>query len=384
VTILRLTAALWMIGCAGAQDSGLRALQETLVSLRAHGNITPELTVAKHQLRDWIEAQLSSVVHDDDVEPLERRVNDALKDVDAPARPDDQILLGSIGNVRIQQEPGMLVVITGVGIPCQFDQSAYGYKRVDGRWKRVWETEQTDYAPEKYDPRFLTAVHVWQSYGKDQQAGPAYVMALGHSWGCSSNWHNVHYRVWRVDAASKLLLDRSESAWLRRGAFLVGSIKGDGIDEKAPIDVLVEFTQASIDPGVHNREAVRHFRIEGEKVHRIDPVALSPRDFVDEWLTRSWEESSAWSAFPRASIWHEKIKGGEFIDTTKRCRTPDLWQVGLSDEKFKPAFFFLVRWGPPYHFTMVNIADKPWPACTIDDPQADQWRTLFNTQEWRQ
>jgi hypothetical protein len=32
---------------------------------------------------------------------------------------------------------------------------------------------------------------------------------------------------------------------------------------------------------------------------------------------------------------------------------------------------------------MTEISYKPWPRCTQKDPQADEWRTLFSTQEWR-
>lgn len=72
------------------------------------------------------------------------------------------------------------------------------------------------------------------------------------------------------------------------------------------------------------------------------------------------------------------------------CQRPDLWQVGITpaDEKKnfepKPEVYFLVRWRPPYHFTMVGAADKPRADCNQPDPEADEWRTLFSNQEWRQ
>ena len=99
----------------------------------------------------------------------------------------------------------------------------------------------------------------------------------------------MQYRVWRIDSAgSKLLIDEFEEAWLRAETYIVGSIGQNPMEEKAPVDVPVEFTARSIDSGVHNREAVRHYLIDGDRVRRVDPVALSPRDFVDEWLTRGW------------------------------------------------------------------------------------------------
>ena len=49
----------------------------------------------------------------------------------------------------------------------------------------------------------------------------------------------------------------------------------------------------------------------------------------------------------------------------------------------EPRAYFLVRWRPPYHFSMMDIFAKPWPACNEEDREADEWRALFSTQEWR-
>src|SRR6185312_12800072 len=96
-------------------------------------------------------------------------------------------------------------------------------------------------------------------------------------------------------------------AWQRTETYAVGSIVGGQPNDSASVDVLIEFTEASIDAGVHNREAVRHFLINGDQVRRVDPVALSPRDFVDEWLTRDWKESARWSASPALRRWQGRL-----------------------------------------------------------------------------
>ena len=119
----------------------------------------------------------------------------------------------------------MLIVTTGIGIICQSDDSAYGYKRVNGRWQRVCESEQSNDSPEKYAPQHIVEVHFRQAFKDGHQEGPAFVMTLGHHWGCTSSWHPVYYRVWRIDpAVSKMLLDGSDVAWLRAGTYIVSSI----------------------------------------------------------------------------------------------------------------------------------------------------------------
>ena len=397
--LLPLVAAIWMTTAASAQDKQLAALHATLVGLHAaepsyeSNGARPELTLAKHQLRDWIDAQLAPLDNAVDESALADRINHELSAVSVAGAKDDQNLLGSLGEVRISREPGLLITTTRVGILCQYDDSAYAYKFLNGHWQRIWESEQNDYSPKMYAPQHIVAVHVWQRFKDGREEGPPFVLTLGHEWGCASFWHPVHYRVWRVDSSgSILLIDGSEFAYLRAGSFAVGSI-GQDWPPDSPVDVLVEFTVMSIDAGAHSREAIRHFLIAGAQVRRVDPVALGPRDFVDEWLTRGWYESAGWSASPIMQQWHRKLYAdfvaGRFIDATLHCRTPDLWQVTLEphdakkDFEPKPDVYFLVRWRPPYHFTMVNISDKPWPRCTQEDPQADEWRTLFSTQEWR-
>jgi hypothetical protein len=382
---LILLAAL-LAGIAAAQDAQLTAVHATLVELRSQApdpetmGASEKLTVAKHQLRDWI-----------DIKPFAFRINGALKTVSAGGSDDDQNLAGSLAEVRFNEEGGLLIVVTGVGIICQDDESAYAYKKIEKRWRRVWESEQNDYRKGQYNPQLIDAVHIWQKFDAGHADGPPFVMTLGNLWGCGSFWHSVTYRVWRIDTASpKLLIDRTEGAYMRTAAFIIGSI-GQEYDEKS-VDVLIEFTEGNIDVGVHNREAIRHFLIDGDRVARVDPVALSPRDFVDEWLTRPWEESKRWSASPDLKQWFARLqsdRGGSRFDETLHCATPDLWEVTLThygEQKGPAGFpdhFFLVRWRPPYHFTMVDVSTTPWPRCTEKDPDADAWRTLFATQDWR-
>ena len=71
--LIPLVAALWMVAAAYAQDTQVGALHATLVTLHSHAaeatietfGARPELTVAKHQLRDWIDRQalFFEVVH---------------------------------------------------------------------------------------------------------------------------------------------------------------------------------------------------------------------------------------------------------------------------------------------------------------------------------
>jgi len=402
MTSISFALVLCIAGAASSQDTQLAALHDTLSKLSRQGATASgqgrskglDLTPTKHQLRDWIETQLGALKHPGEEEALAYRINNALKPVSVTNEKDWENGLGSLGEVRISNESGILIVITAVGIICGYDQSAYGYKFINGRWQRIWESEQDNYTPDKYTPQHIAAVYVWQTYTNPDAVGPIFIMTLGHCWWCSSAWHPVYYRVWRVDSpGSKLLIDKTEGAYQGNGEYGVGTVAGEWHDENAPVDVLVEFTEGSIDADVHHREAVRHFLIEGDQIRRVDPVALSPRDFVDEWLTRGWDEAATWSESLNLQQWHRRLHSdlvfGTFGNPTMHCQSPDLWQVSLEPHNTEKDFgpkaevYFLVRWRPPYHFTMANISDKPWPNCTKEDRSADERRTLFATQERR-
>jgi hypothetical protein len=398
---MRLIALALVLVCNGwAQiDTRLTALHETLQSLHAQAGVSavnpgggPKLTLAKHQLRDWIESQLGPVEKEGDETRASESINKALEKISVAPSKDDQNLLGSLGDVGLSWESGLLIVITRVGIVCEHDESVYGYKRIDSKWQRVWESEQNNYP--NYTPQHINAVHIWQSYEGGKQSGPAFILTLGNEWGCASAWHRVYYRIWRVDSSgSKGLVDQSGDGYLRGQTYIVGSIVNSPMHFSGPVDAIIEFTQRSVDASVHNREAIRHLIIEEDRVRRVAPVALSPRDFVDEWMTHPWSESQGWSLSPDLSMWHQKLHvdfvGGDFLGDTMHCQTPDLWQVGLEPHDAKrnfepePSVYFLIRWTPPYSFALASISDNPWPRCTHPDREADTWRTLFSTQDWR-
>ncbi len=386
-----------------AEDTHLAALRSSLIAMRgkspgsgAPRAATPQLTVAKHQLRDWVESRLATFTLRSDEGEFERSLNSELRqaklfyaDERAPEQQPspDWTLSGFLGDLTLRRRAGFLILRTDFGIQCGYDQSAYVFSWSGEGWRRVWQTEQNTYTEKEYKPQVLHAVLI-SPYTK---ANDYMVLTLGSESWCWSTWHRVYYRAFRMgpDPQAGPLLEGAELAYLgSREPPIQGSV--------ALNDVLVEFSIHSIDAGVHSREAVRHYRIDQDKVKRIDPLALTPRDFVDEWLTHDWKETAFWSepANRRSMLeWHSRLHkdlvSGRFIHPTMHCpQTPDLWQVGV-DFSDPPTpigaepkgTYFLVRWRPPYEFTMVEVSDHSWPACREEDRKADEHRTLFPVQE---
>jgi hypothetical protein len=391
-----------LLACVPAftADPQIDALSASLLEMRkepakASGTrgATPQLTIAKHQLRDWVESRLPSLTERGDAGELERKLNSELRDAKLfcgegqPQECPDWFLSGFLGNLSLQRRSGFLILQTAVGIECGFDESAYIYSRSPEGWRRIWQTEQTAYKEKEYKPQTIHAVLI-SPYNR----GNDYlVLTLGSESWCASNWHAVYYRLYRMgpDLSASPLLDGG-AGWanVSDDPPIRGSVTAN--------DILVEFTGGSIDTGLLTREMVRHYVIDRDTVSRVAPLALRPRDFVDEWLTADWKESGRWSELENRRAtrdWHTKLHkdfvGEEFTYPTMHCPgTPDLWQVGVefSDPPTPigtapKSTYFLVRWRPPYDFTMVQVSDRPSPACSEEDRKADdEFRTLFPPQ----
>ncbi len=386
---------------ARADDPQLAEIRTMLQQVRAEAaqhsetrGASPEFTTVKHQLRDWIEAQLARLTSDsDELEKTElvTKINDALKEAhllcatEPECSTNEQTSLGFLGDIKIdlRQMDSFLVLQTAIGVECGYDESAYVYAWRNGKWKWIWQSEQNHYTKDEYAVQTLHDVLLSPA---PNGAAPL-ILTLGSAPWCTSNWRNVYYRLWRTyaeDYPPKLLLNGDEIAFLGNHD-IQGSVGRE--------DALIEFAVASKDPGVLSRPVVRHYAVHGNNVERIGPVALSPRDFSEEWVASPWEQSKLWSQTssiaalqPEHDVVLSGVDNGEFAATSHCTDSADLWQVAFTPSgKKKGTSYFLIRWQPPYRFTMVRVSDHASPSCTEEDPAADDtFRTLFPVQDSRE
>ena len=378
----RIVAALIFACCRSmAADLPLDSLKASLLEMRlapidarAPRGATEELTIAKHRLRDWVESRLEGFPQAGNELLFSQKLNIELRSAKlfcSETNCQRDYLNGYLNSLILRRSTGYLIVQTAVGIQCGFDHSAYIYNWSVSGWNRVWQNEQTNYTTVHYTPQKLHAVLI----SPYQEGQAPVVLTLGtHSW-CSSTWHPVYYRLFRLGAelAPRPSLHGSAMAWLGKDDSAVhGRISAE--------DAWIEYTILSIDGGAHNRQAVQHFKITPTKIERIQPVALRPRDFVEEWLQTGWQEAAAWSDTPDLGAQHlalhKPFVGGSYIETTKHCSAA-LWQVGIELGVPPKPFYFVVRWEKSNHFTMMHILNQPMPECHATDPNADEERTLF-------
>jgi hypothetical protein len=231
-----------------------------------------ELTIAKHQLRDWIESRLAGQGQTFDVRAFAETLQTAFRDADLFCNDCNLNYLGYLDDVRLDRQGEFLVVVRAMGISCGYDESAYVYAWNGQRWARVWDHEQNTYTKEGYLPQ---QVHDVQISAADT-SGHRLLMLLGSQTICAGAFKDLYARGWRMDAQNKSQLVLNWTGYGNDGyPPLLGRVLPDG--------VILEFTAGGfIDGDAHT--AVRRFRIDGDTANQVDPIAFRPHDFVVEWL----------------------------------------------------------------------------------------------------
>src|SRR2546421_5307580 len=128
----------------------LATIKSTLMSLRDNYDdhrqtkgAAPELTIAKHQLREWVESQLAIFSQTGDPRDFAQHLRDQVDAAQLYCVDEDQDCfenaLGFLDDIEVTREGEFLIVKTAVGLFCGWDYSAYVYAWRSGKWDRVWE-----------------------------------------------------------------------------------------------------------------------------------------------------------------------------------------------------------------------------------------------------
>ncbi|QWT21319.1 hypothetical protein KPL74_04790 [Bacillus sp. NP157] len=396
----------------------LKTIQQTH-GVNEERDAGPEFTPVKQALLRWVEAQLppSRVTDGPDgtarlLEPAEfsalgARLNQALDAAgltcnaagttndrcrgDSAARETERGYLGEISVAGLDDDR-YLLVITGVGMACGYDESAYLYEQgPDEHWRLLLSIEQDNYGKDDYRPQNFLAIQVSPSNTAwDEPSPPPRVVALGyHPW-CWSNWQSISTRLWRTSRSTATpapLIDREDETLYMGDDFIAAASLGDN-------DLLVQFAGDSIDGVALVRQHVLHYRL-GPKdaVKRIAPVALSPQTFVEEWLAEPWNEASRWLSASADSRRLGKLHAslnrghlfGEFDEAPTRCnKSGSLWQVAFSRDvgDRTEMDYFKVDWQAPYDFRLVAASHERFAGCDVKATIDPASGSLFHSQGW--
>jgi hypothetical protein len=276
---------------------------------------------------------------------------------------------------RPSDDPDKLTVIVGAEIPCGADEVVYLYDYSQGPRRRVLESHGTRDHDES-----LYKVHL----SKLDALGNQLFLTSRLAVQCASSWNGVSYDLFRLSGTAAVpILSGEHTIWF--GSDYPYQVRLD------PGELLMEIRAGSIDGGIHNRAHVLHFKIDGSTVERVDPVALQPQDFVDEWLTRPWSEMesrSSTDASGKMQKWHEFFAGestfGEFQFVQACEAKAGQWQVGIDMQTVKGkelpedlSLYFLVQQSEEHRFKMVDIGFERQAGCPGESRPSLASPTLF-------
>lgn len=376
MNILAVLMALLYQGQAPGPLPGIRTILHTLVvGLDAHRptfGATAVLTTAKHELRDWIESELTGERQEIDTAAFADTLRKGLGEADLLCNDCTVSVnyLGAVDDVRVTRQGDFLIVVTAVGISCGYDESAYAYAWNGQQWRRVWEHEQNIYTAPDYLPQQVHDIEISPA-GTN---GERLLMLLGSQTLCGGAFKNLYARAWQLDTKNAF---KSVLNWTGYGDDGYPPLTGRVL----PGDVLFEYTAGGAIGG-EAHTAVRHFKIEQDAAVQVDPIAGRPHDFVLEWLAAPWEESRTRSESAALETAYTQLRrpdaAGDFPDSTLRCTGgQDLWQVATNLYE-RPKRYFRVRWQNPLKFTMTGISETPYPDCTVRDARGEAYPDLLS------
>jgi hypothetical protein len=172
------------------------------------------------------------------------------------------------------------------------------------------------------------------------------------------------YSVYRLDPrhrASELLLTDAVG-------FRLSPSGGTEFVPK-PDELVIESAYFGVDPMSHlARTRIYRYSFR-QGVQRLDPVALQPQDFAEEWLTRPWCEMQSRSA-GETKDWHERRHGDFYFahnSAVVRCSArPGRWLIALDIDRSGKGLpdplrtWFLVRDLGNHHYDMETVsASRP-------------------------
>jgi hypothetical protein len=319
------------------------------------------MTNAKHDLRELAREVLKSQPGDGPViAPAVRNAMIAALEkegiaIGAESTAEQYGNVSSIDVVAPQGHSDLLAVVVALSIPCGSDSALFLFRH-DSAWRLIYERQEDDY-------ELISGAlgsFAWKVSPPDAEGRFLVVTSSISPW-CSSAWQRLRYQVDRIERG------REEAILVDSGDFT--SYEWDVELDATADSYSIHFNGSSLDSGITVRSYRLHYVLDGDQPVRVDPIADSPRDFVEEWLSMSGETAARWGAVDPETL---AERHGAFIEfgPTGRC-SENVWQVRLDhfdegdSEEVASTYFIVTESNGAYR--MREIAYEPRDDCPASD-----------------
>lgn len=204
---------------------------------------------------------------------------------------------------RVEAHPDMLAVVATLAIKCGSDSMLILYRRTPSGWRETMVRRSEPYSEVRGgwgDLRFAVS--------PSDPAGNWFVATVSTTPWCTSAWQGMPYALARPGPAP----DRPEVFFRGKNTIYLGN-ESDLLLKAEQGAFEIRHDGGILDPDIIIRRHVRRYAVAGGSVRRVQPVAESVRDFVDEWIDSSWEEAKDWSASgPALAAGHSGIRAARY------------------------------------------------------------------------
>jgi hypothetical protein len=286
---------------------------------------------------------------------LERAMNATLHQAGALDACESQY--GSLSEPKVTSPAADLVaVVTDLSIPCGEDTSLFLFRHDADGWHLVLDREKNDYA----EVSGAAGSFEFRVSPPDEHGSRLVAAADIAPW-CTSNWHSLRWDLFRINPGwrdPEAVAAGTESIYVQ-----------DDIDMSVTPDTFsLNYVGSSIDMGRVMRDYHRHYRITaGNRLERIEPIAGSPFEFVEEWLLTQYGTDDG----PLGEFHH-----------AAHC-SDGLWQVELwiddpdDPDSYDVMYFVVAEENGRYR--MVSAGDSSREDCKYDDPEEEVPHAPANT-----
>ena len=239
------------------------------------------------------------------------------------------------------------LVEIGFDIECGQDRVLLAYEPGIEGWRRtlLWQSPEYSDVSGAFGDFF--------QYGVIASLPWKIAVAHGTNW-CTSRWSGFKIDVLTPTAAAPRVVWHTEQGYVRESDPRLVT-RADGFELRADV--------GTIETEQMTRKGVFRYKVSGDTVERVQPIAVDGRGFVDAWLQAPWSEAKRWSVAEGAAGFekvHEAFARGRkdasvtySYGPVRACSVKGRYEVEIDAEPGGPQFYAIEQGQNGY--TMVNF-----------------------------